>query len=103
MKMANWMRATAMAAAMAGAAGCATLDEQLGAAPLTADEQLAEAAMQAIRQDGMLSGGAVSVEVFRGTATVSGVVDGNAERVRVLGIVDDMDGIYKVEDRLRVR
>lgn len=100
---AKWMMAAALAAAMAGAAGCATLGEQLGAAPLTEDEQLAAQAMQAIAQDGMLSGGAVTVEVFRGNATVSGVVDSNAERVRVLGIVDDMDGIYRVEDRLRVR
>ncbi|MBR6023231.1 MAG: BON domain-containing protein [Kiritimatiellae bacterium] len=103
MNRTNWWTAAVAAVAMAGLAGCATLGEQLGAAPLTEDERVAAEAMQVIQRDGLLGGGAVTVEVFRGTATVSGVVDSNMARLRVLDIVDNTDGVFRVEDRLQVR
>ena len=69
----------------------------------SADDLAAAAAMDAIRQDRVLDNGAVTVSVSQGTATVSGVVDGNTVRARVLEIVENMDGIYRVVDRLLVR
>ena len=80
------------------AAGCATLDR-----PLTADERIAERAMETIRRDSSIGAGAVSVDVFRGVATVSGVVDSQAEKVRVLRIVEDMDGVDEVRNELKIR
>ena len=73
------------------------------AGPASADDLAAAAAMDAIRQDRVLDNGAVTVSVSQGTATVSGVVDGNTVRARVLEIVENMDGIYRVVDRLLVR
>lgn len=93
---------SAAALALALATGCASFDDWSGA-PLTADERVAAQAMDAIRGDSSLGAGSVSVDVFRGVATVSGVVESHADRVRVLRIVDDLDGVNEVRDELKVR
>lgn len=101
MKTMHWMK-TLLAASALAAAGCAALDGLPGA-PLTDDEKLAAKAEELIRRDAGLGSGSVSVEVFRGVATLDGVVEGEAGRRRVLNVLEGVEGIDDVRDRLRVR
>lgn len=90
----------ASAAALAWAAGCANAG--FGAVS-DADARLEAAAMERILGDPLTANAGVGVSVRDGTATVSGVVDGAMVRVRVLSLVEDVDGIFDVRDRLQVR
>lgn len=101
MKTTHW-RTSILAVVALAAAGCATLDNLPGA-PLTDDEKLAARAEELIRRDAGLGSGSVSVDVFRGVATLEGVVDGEAGRRRVLNVLEGVEGIDDVRDHLRVR
>lgn len=102
MKTTHWHRSRFAALALVLAAGCATLDHLPGA-PLTEDEKLAARAEEQIRRNAALGSGSVSVEVFRGVATLDGVVEGEAGRRRVLQVLEEVEGIDDVRDHLRVR
>jgi len=99
----RWMMRTGIAAAaMAWAAGCASFGTGDGG-PASPDERLEAAAMERIMGDPLTADAGVSVSVRDGTATVSGVVNGAMARIRALSLVEDVDGIFDVRDRLQVR
>lgn len=102
MKTTHWHGTGFAALALALAAGCAALDNLPGA-PLTEDEKIAARAEEQIRRDAALGSGSVSVDVFRGVATLNGVVEGEAGRRRVLQVLEGVDGVFDVRDNLRVR
>ena len=100
MKAKTMICAGVAAVAMAWAAGCANVGY---GAVSDADARLEAAAMERILSDPLTANAGVGVSVRDGTATVSGVVDGAMARVRVLSLVEDVDGIFDVRDRLQVR
>lgn len=94
----------AAAAVALGLAGCAEFNELTGGYPEPgSDEAVAAAAQTRLRSDPMLGRETFSVEVTHGVATVRGSVERNAERVRALQIVEDVDGVVEVKDRIRRR
>ena len=85
-------------------AGCAELGTQWQEEQVPgSDAAVASAAMGRLSSDPMLGRTSFSVEVRHGVATVRGVVDQNAERVRALQIVEDTDGVVDVKDAIRRR